>query len=222
MKLLVGLGNPGPRYARTRHNVGFEVALRFAADHRIGVDEEAWEGLFGRGEIRRRGADPVEVGVLLPQTFMNLSGDAVAAAVADLPELSPSRDLLVVYDDVDLPFGRLRIRPAGGAGGHNGLAHVIERLGRKDLPRLRFGVGRPAGGLDTRDWVLEGFSRAERAALPERTASAADAVTLAFTEGVEAAMNRYNRDPGGAQEDGEPPSGGTDPPAAGDAPSGTR
>jgi PTH1 family peptidyl-tRNA hydrolase len=125
---------------------------------------------------------------------MNLSGDAVAAALADLPVEDPARDLLVAYDDVDLPFGRLRIRHAGSSGGHNGLGHILERLGGKQVPRLRFGVDRPPAGADTRDHVLEGFSRAERDALPERLARAADAITHAFREGVEAAMNRYNRE----------------------------
>lgn len=201
MKLLVGLGNPGRRYLRTRHNVGFQVALRFAADHGIAVGEEAYEGLFGRGEIRRGDAPPVEVGVLQPLTFMNLSGDAVAAALADLAIQDPSSDLLVAYDDVDLPFGRLRIRHAGGPGGHNGLLHIIERLGHPRFPRLRFGVGRPPPGFDTRDYVLEGFSAEERAVLPERIGESADAVTVAFCDGVEAAMNRYNRDPTATEPD---------------------
>ncbi|MGH0028402.1 MAG: aminoacyl-tRNA hydrolase [Myxococcota bacterium] len=201
MKLLVGLGNPGRRYQKSRHNVGFAVALRFAADHGIAVVEEDFDGLFGRGEIRADGG-PVEVGVLQPLTFMNLSGDAVRAALAELP-VDAASDLLVVYDDVDLPFGRLRLRHAGGAGGHNGLGHVLESLGHRDVPRLRFGVGRPPPGHDTRDYVLEGFSPDEREALPERLAEAADAATLAFTAGVEAAMNRYNRDP-----EAEPPRAG--------------
>jgi len=195
MKLLVGLGNPGRRYARTRHNAGFLVAERFAADCGIALDRDEYEGLFGSGEIRAPDGAPVAVGVLEPQTFMNLSGDAIAAALADLPVEDPSRDLLIAYDDVDLPFGRLRIRHAGGAGGHNGLAHVIERMGHPRIPRLRFGVGRPPAGTDTRDYVLEGFSREERHSLPERLARSAEAVRLAFTEGVEAAMNRYNREP---------------------------
>lgn len=206
MKLLVGLGNPGQRYLRTRHNVGFQVALRFAADHGIAVDQEEFDGLFGRGEILRGDGPPVPVGVLQPLTFMNLSGDAVAAALASLEIEDPASDLMVVYDDVDLPFGRLRIRHAGGPGGHNGLGHILERLGHQDVPRLRFGVGRPPAGLDTRDYVLEGFSGAERETLPERIGESADAVTLAFNAGVEAAMNRYNRDPGtapAAEEDAE-------------------
>lgn len=195
MKLLVGLGNPGRRYARTRHNVGFRVVRRFAEVHGIVLDREDFEGVFGEGEVPDGAGGTVPVAVLEPHTFMNLSGDAVAAALAGLPVEDITRDLLVVLDDVDLPFGRLRIRHAGGAGGHRGLAHVIERLARKDFPRLRFGVGRPGLGYGTRDYVLQGFSRDEEARLGDLVARAADAVTTALTAGVETAMNRFNPDP---------------------------
>ena len=188
---MVGLGNPGPRYANTRHNVGFRVVQRFAADHGISLDQEDFGGHFGRGRLRAE--TDVEVAVLLPLTFMNLSGDAVAEAVATLPVEQPG-DLFLAFDDVDLPFGRLRIRKGGGAGGHNGLGNVIERLGRKDCPRLRFGVGRPQGGHETRDWVLEGFSREEERVLPERVGRAAEAIFVALTDGVDIAMNRFNPD----------------------------
>jgi PTH1 family peptidyl-tRNA hydrolase len=191
---VVGLGNPGPRHARTRHNVGFRVAERFASDHRIELRREEFSGRFGAGEIA--GAGPgVPVAVLEPLTFMNRSGEAVAEAVATLPVSDPAHDLVVVLDDVDLPFGRLRLRPAGGSGGHKGLADVIERLARDDFPRLRFGVGRSAGGHDTIEHVLAGFAPDEERALPELVARAADAVTLALTAGLAAAMNRYNADP---------------------------
>lgn len=195
MKLLVGLGNPGRRYARTRHNVGFRVVRRFAELHGIALDREDFEGIFGAGELPDAAGGSVRVAVLEPHTFMNLSGDAVAAALATLPVEDASRDLLVVLDDVDLPFGRLRIRHAGGAGGHRGLAHVIERLGRRDFPRLRFGVGRPGLGYDTRDYVLQGFSRDESARLGSLVDRAAEAAATALTAGVETAMNRFNPDP---------------------------
>ena len=130
---------------------------------------------------------------------MNLSGDAVAEAVATLPIDDPGADLLVVSDDVDLPFGRLRLRPGGGAGGQRGLAHIIERLELREFPRLRFGIGRPLGGTATTDYVLEGFSREEEAALAERVSRAAGAVAAALGRGVATAMNEFNRDP----EDGD-------------------
>jgi PTH1 family peptidyl-tRNA hydrolase len=191
---VVGLGNPGPRHARTRHNLGFRVAERFAADHGIELLREEFGGRFGTGQIAGAGA-AVPVAVLEPMTLMNRSGEAVAEAVATLPVPDPARDLLVVLDDVDLPFGRLRLRPAGGSGGHRGLADVIERLARDDFARLRFGVGRSAGGHATADHVLEGFAPAEERALPELVARAADAVTLALTGGLAAAMDRYNSAP---------------------------
>lgn len=190
---MVGLGNPGPRYAGTRHNVGFRVANRFAAEHGIALDREDFGGHFGRGTLQTDDT-AIDVAVLLPLTFMNLSGDAIAEAVASLPVDEPG-DLFVVFDDVDLPFGRLRIRKGGGAGGHRGLAHAIERLGRKDFPRLRFGVGRPEGGYETRDYVLEGFSRDEERRLPDLVGRAAEAVAVALAAGVEIAMNRFNPAP---------------------------
>jgi PTH1 family peptidyl-tRNA hydrolase len=196
LKLVVGLGNPGRRYARSRHNAGFRVTSRFAAECGIALDREDFGGLFGRGELACAGAaEPLEVAVLQPLTFMNLSGDAVAEAVASLPIPEPERDLLVVSDDVDLPFGRLRLRAAGGPGGQKGLAHIIERLGHPRFPRLRFGVGRPRGDMQTADHVLESFSSEEEGALPALVARAAEAVARTLCEGVESAMNSVNRDP---------------------------
>jgi len=194
LKLVVGLGNPGPRYARTRHNVGWRVAERFAAAHGLRLDREVHGGRFGRGPVRC-GERVLDVGVLEPLEFMNRSGDAVAEALADLPVEDPSADLLVCFDDVDLPFGRLRLRPVGGAGGHRGLAHVIERLGRSDFPRLRFGVGRALDATDTADWVLQAFAPEEEALLPALLTRAAEATTAALCEGIAAAMNAWNRDP---------------------------
>jgi PTH1 family peptidyl-tRNA hydrolase len=187
VKLVVGLGNPGPRYTPTRHNVGFRVVDQLAARSGIALDEERFRGRFGRGRL-----DGQEVGLLEPLTWMNLSGDAVVEALAGLPDVAPRDDLLIVLDDVDLPFGRLRLRPGGGGGGHRGLDHVIERLGSRDLPRLRFGVGRPEEGGDTRYWVLTPFSPEEERVLEEHLARAADAVETALSQGLAAAMNRYN------------------------------
>lgn len=196
MKLVVGLGNPGARYARTRHNAGCRVALRFAELQGFALDRERFGGRYGRARLAPAAGALLDVGVLVPQTFMNLSGDAVAEALGQLPVEDPARDLLVVLDDVDLPFGRLRLRAGGGAGGHRGLAHVLERLGRSDLPRLRFGVGRSAGAQGTADHVLEAFSEQEERALPERLEAAARATLVALVRGVEAAANLFNRDPG--------------------------
>jgi PTH1 family peptidyl-tRNA hydrolase len=194
VKLVVGLGNPGPRYADTRHNVGLRVAEHFAARCGISLTARRFAGRWGSGVLP--GAHPVAIAVLLPETFMNRSGEAVAQAVAGLPGLEPTRDLIVVLDDVDLPFGRLRLRPAGGAGGQKGLADVLERLGRRDVPRLRVGVDRPPGTGDTRDHVLAPFSTEQRAALPEILERASDALVVALGEGLAVAMGRFNSDPG--------------------------
>ena len=169
MKLVVGLGNPGPRYARTRHNAGFRVVECFAARHGIELASERFGGLFGRGRVVVPGAEPLDVGVLEPQSFMNRSGDVVALALSKLPVEDPSRDLIVALDDVDLKFGRLRLRAGGSAAGQKGLAHLIERLGRSDLPRLRFGIGRPQTPIDVTAFVLERFC-ARAGAGPPRTA----------------------------------------------------
>lgn len=194
MKLLLGLGNPGRRYAGTRHNVGFRVLERFAERHRIALDQKKYQGRFGRG--RAMGHD---VGLLLPETFMNLSGQSVAAALRLLPVDDVAADLLVVLDDVDLPFGRLRLRPGGGAGGHKGLRDVLARLGREDVPRLRFGVGRPAqAGQETADFVLQDFAAAEQAQLDVRLDDAVQAIESVLADGLASAMNRWNRDAQGA------------------------
>ncbi len=188
MKLVVGLGNPGPEYADTRHNAGLRAAARFAeeADIPLAPDERLY-GHVGHGRHAGR-----EVAVLLPTTFMNRSGHAVAAALERLAPLDPAEDLLLVYDDIDLPFARLRMRRRGGSGGQRGVAHVIERLGREDLPRLRFGVGRPPPGITAIDWVLSPFSEQEREALPEALAAAARAIADFVSLGVDRAMNRAN------------------------------
>jgi len=188
VKLVVGLGNPGPEYADTRHNVGFRIVERLAERHGIALRRERrFHGLFGDGVVRG-----VATGLLEPQTFMNLSGRAVVAAVDALPLGDLASDLVVVYDDLDLPFGRLRVRPGGGAGGHNGLGDIQERLGRNDFARLRFGIGRPPPGEDPVEYVLAPFDAAQAAALDERLAQAADAVEAILAEGVAAAMNRFN------------------------------
>jgi PTH1 family peptidyl-tRNA hydrolase len=194
VKLVVGLGNPGRRYEATRHSVGFRIVERFAAREGIGLEERCFGGRFGRGFVRRAEGEPLEVALLEPHTFMNRSGGAVAEALRGLAIEAPAADLCVVLDDVDLPFGRLRVRPAGGAGGHKGLGDVIEALGRNDFPRLRFGVGRPPAGLETAEWVLEPFSEEETARLGERIEVASEALAAVLIEGVEAAMNRFNRE----------------------------
>jgi PTH1 family peptidyl-tRNA hydrolase len=206
VKLLVGLGNPGPEYADTRHNVGVRVIEHFARVHRIDFGGSRFSSRFGIGRMDPAvpptppEAEPppsdasLEVALLAPQTFMNRSGAAVAEAVAGLALGGSPEPLLVVLDDVDLPFGRLRLRPSGGAGGHRGLAHILECLDRSDVPRLRFGVGRPAGSTETADHVLAPFSAEETALLPAAIERASAAASVALRSGVVAAMNAFNRE----------------------------
>jgi PTH1 family peptidyl-tRNA hydrolase len=195
VKLIVGLGNPGRRYARSRHNAGFRVLDALAERARAGPAEERFAGRYTECELA--GA---RVGLLAPQTFMNRSGEAVAEALGVLPISDPAADLLVVFDDADLPLGRLRLRARGSSGGHNGLADILARLGTDAVPRLRFGIGRPAEPRDTADWVLEPFSAAEESLLARALPRAADAVACFVAEGIAAAMNRFNGvwpEPGG-------------------------
>jgi len=202
-KLVVGLGNPGPEYLDTRHNAGFRITRRFAEASGIALRAERFRGRFGQGTLRGSGEHRVDVAVLQPETFMNRSGEAVAAAVRELEIRDCGRDLLVVIDDVDLPFGRLRVRAAGGAGGHRGLADVVDRLsdfGVVAVPRLRFGVGRPEAGGDTAAHVLEPFSALEELQLPAQLQRASEALEIALREGIPAAMTRFNRDPEAAPE----------------------
>ena len=201
VKLIVGLGNPGTRYRGTRHNVGFRVVDRVSA--RWGIPREQVRGDCRCGRGRFHGID---VGLLEPQTFMNDSGRAVAAALGFLPLDEVSADLLVVYDDADLPLGRLRLRARGGDGGHLGLRDVIASIGTQELPRLRFGIGRPPDFRDTVAHVLEEFSNSESEALIRALDRASAAVETFLTEGIVAAMDRFNAPittEGAAREEGE-------------------
>lgn len=188
MKLIVGLGNPGPRYAGNRHNVGFRCVDHISRRHGIPINKrrlrlKSLNAIYGTGEVTG-----IPVVLAKPRTYMNLSGTAVAQLVRRFG-LSPG-DLIVVYDDMDLPTGKLRIRPGGGAGGHNGIASVIASLGSEDFARIRIGIGRPDG--DEVSYVLSDFSDVEKKAIDEAVARAADAIACILTEGLEAAMNRYN------------------------------
>ncbi|MCS7173680.1 MAG: aminoacyl-tRNA hydrolase [Armatimonadetes bacterium] len=184
MRLVVGLGNPGRRYRGTRHNVGWEVVDRLGARWDVEISREEGEALVGRGEIGG-------VGVLLvkPLTYMNRSGEAVRWLMHRYG-LRP-QEIVVVYDDVDLPMGSIRVRARGGAGGHHGMASVLEALGTQEIPRVRVGIGRPRG--DAAEYVLSRFAPGERPAMEEAMERAADAVETILREGIEVAMNRYNR-----------------------------
>lgn len=184
MKLVVGLGNPGARYAATRHNVGFRVVEAFAAAQQIRL-QPANGHLAGRGSLA--GDD---LWVLEPLGYMNRSGSSVRAML-DQSGAEPSA-LLVVCDDLDLPLGQLRFKRAGGHGGHNGVRSIIEALGTDAFLRLKVGIGRPPVGCDAVEYVLEPFSAEEETAIVPAVNRARDAIGVALAEGVDVAMNRYH------------------------------
>lgn len=185
MKLIVGLGNPGSRYRLTRHNLGFMVVDALADRWHISVGGKRHEAELGTGEI-----SSVRAILAKPQTFMNASGESVAK-LRRLHRLDPS-DVLAIYDDLDLPLGRIRLRAEGGAGGHNGVASLISVLG-KGFPRLRVGIGRPPGGADPVGYVLEPFEPGERTAVQQAIDRAADGAESWLTQGLEPTMNVVNR-----------------------------
>jgi PTH1 family peptidyl-tRNA hydrolase len=185
MLLFVGLGNPGPRYAETPHNAGFVVCDRFVAKHRFPAPTEKFQGLFTRGKAAGQ-----DVGVLKPQTFMNLSGQSVAAALRYLP-VEPA-DLVVVFDEMDIPSGKLRLRKSGGHGGHNGLRSIVEQLGSSGFPRIRVGIGRPPEGREPTGHLLSRVRADERERYAATVELAVEALDMVVTQGFEAAMNRFN------------------------------
>jgi PTH1 family peptidyl-tRNA hydrolase len=185
MKLIVGLGNRGPSYTRTRHNVGFWVVDRVAERHRLRFSEKDYRSRVARGRIGE-----ADVVMLKPQTFMNASGEAVGRARRDL-RLDPE-EILVVYDDLDLRVGRVRIRQRGSAGGHRGVESVIEALGSKEFPRVRVGVGRPPGEGEPIDYLLDAPGAEDAAILQEAVDRAADAIEVFLGHGIVSAMNRFN------------------------------
>lgn len=186
MWLIVGLGNPGPKYELTRHNYGFLVVDELA--RRLGkpVRTPECQSLTCQGQL-----EGVPLLLAKPQTFMNVSGVAVAALIARHPIVSPEQ-VLVISDDLALPFGRLRIRREGSAGGHNGLKSIIEKLGTQSFPRLRLGIAPDHPLAETRDYVLGTFTRSEQAALSTTISRAADAAVVLLTRGIEEAMGAFN------------------------------
>ena len=187
MKLIVGLGNPGREYRETRHNVGFLVIDELARRHQLTL-AMAPSQVPDAFVAKRFGAEPMLVAK--PLTFMNRSGEAVAA-LARYYDV-PAGDLLVVVDEAAIPFGRLRARPRGSAGGHNGLKSIIERLGTTEFARLRLGVGRGDPRRDLADHVLSKFEPDERQGLEELITRAADAAEMFAVAGIDKVMNAYN------------------------------
>ena len=185
MKVIVGLGNPGRKYEKTRHNVGFMVASALAASHGIRLNSKAFNSLIGRGKILGE-----EVVIALPQTYMNRSGQAVKAILSR--KKTGLEDLLVICDDVNLSLGIIRIRAEGSAGGHNGLASIIEHLGSGDFARLRAGIGKDTGNTDLSGYVLSTFKKAEEAILDEVVETSVDCCETWLKGGVERAATQFN------------------------------
>lgn len=183
MKLIVGLGNPGSEYAQTRHNIGFMIIDRLAADLGVKVGKTLFKALTGQANIAGE-----KIILAKPQTYMNLSGGAVAALM-NWFKLAPT-DLLVIYDDMDLPTGRLRLRQNGSAGGHNGMKNIIQMMGTQEFSRMRAGIGRPE--IDTVGFVLGKFKPEERETMEQIIATAVEAVKVFVTEGTTTAMNKFN------------------------------
>jgi PTH1 family peptidyl-tRNA hydrolase len=195
VKLIVGLGNPGPSYAKTRHNVGFMVVDQLLERHAKGaVPKARFQALTAEAEVKGERAILVK-----PTTFMNRSGLSVGEAIRFF-KLDAVQDLLVVVDDLYLPVGKIRLKPGGGTGGHNGLDDIHRALGRDDYPRLGVGVGvGPSGGrppmIEQADFVLSRFTQEEQVDLAPAISRAADAAETFVSRGLDAAMNAYNADP---------------------------
>jgi PTH1 family peptidyl-tRNA hydrolase len=202
ISLIVGLGNPGAEYERTRHNIGFMAIDRLATSCSISLGKEKrFYGIFGEGRSSSRLAGGGKMRLLKPTTFMNLSGQSVRAC-ADWFKCKPE-NILVIYDDMDLPLGKLRLRPSGSAGGHNGMKSIISHLGTQNFPRLRLGIGRGGRGQEegaiatkanqnVTGHVLGGFSSSENKVVTELLALTESTVTSILADGFEKAMSLYN------------------------------
>lgn len=185
MYLIAGLGNPTKEYEKTRHNVGFDTIDVLADKLGISVTEKKHKALCGKGMIGFE-----KVLLLKPQTFMNLSGESIRDA-ADFYKIDPEQ-IIVIYDDISLAVGQLRVRGKGSAGGHNGIKNIIAHLGTQEFPRVKVGVGAKPDRMDLADYVLSRFSQTDRGVMEDAFKDAADAVEMIILDGTAAAMNRYN------------------------------
>lgn len=186
MFLIVGLGNPGEQYVRNRHNVGFQCVDYLADRHGLRFTEKQHKARLASGMISGQ-----RVVLAKPLTYMNDSGQSVAALVR-WHKLDPASELIVIYDDLDLPFETIRLRANGSAGGQNGMRSIIQHLGGQNFPRLRVGIGRPAGRQDPKDYVLANWSREQSGQLAALYARVADALETVISEGLTLAMTRFN------------------------------
>lgn len=187
MYLIAGLGNPGKQYEKTRHNMGFDAIDELVDKHRILGNGVKFDAMYGKGMI---GAEKVIL--LKPLSYMNLSGGPIRA-MSDYFKIDPEEELIVIYDDIDLEPGQIRIRKQGSAGGHNGIKDIIRQLGTQKFIRIKVGVGAKPKGWDLADYVLGRFSETERKDVDAAIKRACEAVELILSQGVDAAMNEYNR-----------------------------
>ncbi|TYQ14609.1 UNVERIFIED_CONTAM: PTH1 family peptidyl-tRNA hydrolase [Acetivibrio alkalicellulosi] len=187
MFVVVGLGNPGKKYDDTRHNVGFYVVELLSMRHKIKVSKLKFKALYGEGVIGEN-----KVLLVKPQTYMNLSGESVRDIIQWYKV--PIENIILVYDDIDLPVGRLRLRPKGSAGTHNGMKSVIYQIQSEDFPRVRVGIDKPPEGWALADYVLSKFSKEETKKIAETISKASDAVETIIKSGIDQAMNEFNKD----------------------------
>ena len=187
MYIIAGLGNPDRQYEGTRHNAGFDVIDRIADKYNIAVDTKKHRALIGKGVIEGQ-----KVILAKPQTYMNLSGESIRS-MADYYKIDPEHELVVIYDDINLEPGQLRIREKGSAGGHNGIKNIIACLGTQVFPRIRVGVGEKPSRYDLADYVLGHFSKAEKEMMSEGYDHAADAAAMILAGRTGDAMSKYNR-----------------------------
>jgi len=185
LKLIVGLGNPGARYQFTRHNFGFLVLDQLAEDQEITITQAGFDALWGKGIIEGQ-----NVLLAKPQTFMNLSGKSVRK-LTDFFKIVVE-DVLVVHDDLDLPFGTIRLKAGGGQGGHNGLRSIHDHLGGPEFQRVRLGIGKPAQRSAVEQYVLKPFTESELRFLPRIITTAGNAIREVISSGIKTAMNNYN------------------------------
>ena len=186
MYIIAGLGNPTSQYEGTRHNAGFDVIDVIAEKYNISVDGKKNRAYIGKGMIEGQ-----KVILAKPQTYMNLSGESIRGLV-DYFKVDEAQELLIIYDDISLPPGQIRIRKKGSAGGHNGMKSIIQHLGTDVFMRIKVGVGEKPKKYDLADYVLSRFSKEDREKMEQAFKDAADAVEVMITEGADAAMNRFN------------------------------
>lgn len=186
MYIIVGLGNPGRQYAGTRHNMGFNVVTRIADDYKMQITIKEHKALCAKGFIGGK-----KVLLALPQTYMNLSGESIRELV-NYYKIDPETELMVIYDDISMDVGRIRMRAKGSAGGHNGIKNIIAELGTDVFPRMKVGVGEKPKGWDLADYVLGRFSDEENEVMRRMLAKGSDACRDFILYGIQEAMNRYN------------------------------